>query len=67
MPYRVVADHTEPSPPYPVSITVTCDGDHGLFDPPRETFDCTDCHPYDRPRAAGWKFKDSRVYCPECR
>lgn len=63
---RVVADRTAAGPPYPVSVTVTCDGDHGLFDPPAATFDCTDCAPRDPAVRSGWKFRpDGAVHCPE--
>lgn len=62
---RIVADYTVP-PPRPCTITVICDADHGLFDPPKASFDCTNCHPRTPATAAGWKFTpDGPVFCPE--
>lgn len=65
---RVYVDPKSRRPPHRVLITVTCDGNqHGFFDAPEETFDCTDCHPRDPVLAKGWKFlSDGPVLGPCC-
>ena len=64
---QITADHTGDGPPWPVSIAVSCDRSHGLFDRPSARFDCTDDHPRTPPMRAGWKFlPDGDVLCPSC-
>lgn len=68
MPMRMTADHTAPGPPYPVSLRVDCDGDHGMFDAPTAHFDVTGTPDPRQPAiAAGWRFDpNGPVYCPRC-
>lgn len=69
MSYIVSVDHTG-DPPYPITITVTCDGDRGLFGrcSAKATFDVGQEHPRDPPHRAGWKIdSDGMVFCKDCR
>lgn len=68
---RLFADEAAPVP-RPVTLAVTCDGDHdgGLLTSgvPEATFPLADGdHPRDPAVRAGWKFSpDGLVLCPSC-
>ena len=63
----IVADETMPVPRI-ITLTLTCDGDHGFLPPPILTFQDADyVRDMSRAIAAGWSETPERILCPDCR
>jgi hypothetical protein len=53
-----------------ISLVLSCDGDHGLLEPPTVRYDDQGdgyIGMHDRAIAAGWSETSERVLCPQCR
>lgn len=61
----IFADETSP-PPRAVTVQITCDGEHGLFEAP--VFCSRADYPAARSRATreGWAETGGRFLCPQC-
>lgn len=61
----LIADRAKPIP-YPITLLVSCDGDHGFL-PTTVAFPADEGHPRDSAMRSGWKFDgEGRVLCPHC-
>lgn len=60
------ADESAPIP-RPVTMTLSCDRIHGLFDPPaRLEVELAADHPWTEAGRRGWSVTAERVLCPDC-
>jgi hypothetical protein len=53
-------------PPLVLDVTFTCDGDHGLFPPPKLEFELGDEMAWHTATRRGWVIVPERDLCPEC-